>query len=183
MRIVGAVACLLGAWTAFAAAGAGPAPKREWKTHRGPFFSVRHPSGFKARAVKDGVFVASPDGAAEFYVYSPLWWGAERGSTPSDLPAEIAPDSKREKLVSEATEPARIARPKKEWQRGTNPTEVRRLEVRAKDGSYRRSYAEWRNVEQNTRVIFGFRCNQDPACERYRPDFAAFQDSLRQYAD
>ena len=53
----------------------------------------------------------------------------------------------------------------------------------AKDGSYSRSYEEIASADGTTRLVFGFRCTDAVAHERYVPVYTKFKESLEQYAD
>ena len=139
-----------------------------WHSYTGPWFKVSVPPGFRTEARElrmagdrkefDGVSCYSPDGAVEFYVYSPQWSG-----TPKWI-------SKRagEKQISVSTE-------------GAGAKKITYLTLKGPKGY--RSYADTRNSQLNTRVVFGFAYRNQAAYKKYRPMYMKFKQSLVQFAD
>jgi hypothetical protein len=136
----------------------------EWKTYKGPWFSVKYPPGFKvvtAKTQPDSARFRAPDGSVEFYVYSPMWNGE---------PGDIGLDPARETIKDDNSET-----------RGDK--QVHWWTIIAKDGSYCRSYVDTVDTVSNTRLIFGIKYTNEPALKKYQPDYAQFKKSLVQYAD
>lgn len=142
----------------------------EWEVFHGEFFEIHYPPSFKPRdgirrnpASKrpDSAFFESPDGAAEFYVYSPQWNGE---------PADIEADPSKEKETASKTT------------RKEN-TVVREADIRANDGSYERSFLDISNTGLNTRKVFGIRYRDANALKKHRPAYLKFRESLVQLAD
>jgi hypothetical protein len=142
----------------------------QWQTYKGAWFDIRYPPGFQPKPSLrspssatgyDSVFFLSPDRTAEFYVFSPQWGG---------IPTDIAVKPKTEVLdsQSERREKGRI---------------FREATVRARDGSYIRSYVIIEDTRYNTSYAFGYRYRDRKTYERYRPAYLKFKRSLRQYAD
>lgn len=141
-----------------------------WRTYKGAWFEIKYPSTFKVRpSLKsisfDGqfdsaVFTAS-DGSAQFYVFAPQWNG-----TPSDI--EL--DARTEEYVSQRAET-----------KGT--ITVRRVTIRAKDGSYTRAFEDTENSDLNIRRVFGFKYRDQTIYNRYRNQYLKFKRSLQQFAD
>ena len=140
-----------------------------WKVYKGAWFEVRYPSSFRVRAsqqgstpsVYDSAFFAAPDGSVEFYIFSPQWNGD---------PADIAINSRSETMVAQNTDKS-----------GTKV--IRRATIRAKDGSYTRSFEEVEDTGNNTRRVFGIKYVNEAAYNRYRQNYLTFKQSLRQFAD
>ena len=142
----------------------------DWKTFKGAWFEVNYPAGFKAAASLpsrtatrgcDSAFFRSPDGRVEFYVFSPQWNG-----DPRDI--EVKPDT--ETTVSTKLSKAGAKR-------------IREVDVRAKDGSYDRSFVDTENTEQNTRVVFGIRYADDKSLKTHHAAYRKFKESLQQFGD
>jgi hypothetical protein len=186
--LAGPVAMLLLASLAVA-----PAKGRgKWPIYQGAWFSIAYPPGFKARASLpsatsvgegecDSAFFRSADGEVEFYVYSPQWYGE---------PSDILVNSKTEKVISSRTE---IIEAAGGWAQSSNEMErtvskTTWQTIRAKDGSYTRSYV---NIIHGPSArgdligqrCFGFKYVSHAAYVRYRSDYARFKESLGQSAD
>lgn len=141
-----------------------------WRTYKGAWFEIKYPSTFKARpSLKsisfdgeyDSAVFTAPDGSAQFYVFAPQWNG-----TPSDI--EIDPS--KEDYVSQHNE-----------QKGT--IKVRRVTIKAKDGSYKRAFEDTENTDLNIRRVFGFKYRNQAAYNRYRNQYLTFKRSLQQFSD
>lgn len=140
---------------------------------KGAFFVISYPSDFKVRPSKlnspntpdykavDSAFFTSPDGAVEFYVFSPLWNG-----TPDD----IALSDSTEEALSQKTEEI-------------DGIIIRRATVRAKDFSYYRSIEDIENKKLNTRRVFGIKYRDQHAYDEYKPKYLEFKNSLEQFSD
>ena len=145
-------------------------PDQDWQSFKGAWFSVAYPSVFSVRpslksrtSVRgyDSVFFISPDRFVEFYVFSPQWNGE---------PSDIALNPKSEEIVSEKID-------KKDDET------VRWFTIGAKDKSYRRSYVDKENKQQNTRLVFGIKYRDQNAYNTYRRIYEKLVKSLRQYGD
>jgi len=144
--------------------------KSGWRTYKGAWFEIKYPANFKARAslksisfdgeYDSAVFTAA-DGSAEFYVFAPQWNGK---------PTDIEIDSRKEEYVSQRTE-----------QKGT--VSVRRVTIKAKDGSYTRAFEDSENTDLNIRRVFGFKYKNPAAYARYRNQYLTFKRSLQQFSD
>lgn len=140
-----------------------------WQTYKGAWFEVKYPSDFHVRPSLrsssgqsyDSVFVSSPDGSVEFYVFSPQWNGE---------PADIEINRRSEVQVSQTTE-KRAGRV------------VRRMTIRARDNSYTRSFEDTEDTTTNTRKVFGIKYRNQAAQRRYRQSYLTFKRSLTQFAD
>ncbi|BCM91639.1 hypothetical protein IAD21_03514 [Abditibacteriota bacterium] len=153
------------------------APKG-WKTYDGPWFSVFYPASWKATAGKtpagtgggksDAAMFTSPDGSAQFAIYSPMWNGD---------PTDLNIDPKREKLVS------RLVTKKKIKANGGNEMATRWQTFRALNGSYTRSIVDTENITLNARHVFGFRYKNAATYRKFLPQFQKFKASLEQYLD
>ncbi|HEX8707691.1 MAG TPA: hypothetical protein VF723_05470 [Pyrinomonadaceae bacterium] len=161
------IACLLGLLFLASAMAAG-AEGGKWLNYRGAWFDIKYPAGFKVRpsqpsttssAGYDGVFFRSPDATVEFYVFSPQWNGE---------PAGIRLKPASEAYVSQNEEEK-------------DGKKIRRATIRAKNGSYLRSYEDIEDA--STRRTFGIKYRDQAAYERYRQDYLTFKQSLTQYAD
>jgi len=135
----------------------------------GAWFEVDYPAGFEARPSlesdsaegPDSAFFASPDGTVEFYVFSPQWGGE---------PTDIALDPETETLAAE-----RVLR--------EGPITKRWYTIAAKDGAYQRSYLTVSDDRGPSSWTIGRRYASAADLRRYDPEYLAFRESLRQYAD
>ncbi len=143
------------------------ASQGDWLTYKGAYFEVKYPKGFRARASirsdenPDSAFFTAPDGSVEFYVYSPLWNGE-----PTDIE------------INEATE-SYVAQNMEE----KGGIKIRRVTIRAKDGSYTRSFEDTENTNTNNRTVFGIKYRNQKAYDQYRQRYLIFKKSIRQFAD
>lgn|SRR5574341_359917 len=139
-----------------------------WRTYRGAWFEIQYPANFRVRPSLssssaqgyDSVFLAAPDVTVEFYVFSPQWNG-----TPSDIEVKSS-----ELLVSQSLE-----------EKGGKT--IRRVAIRARDGSYLRAFEDTEDKTTNTRKVFGIRYRDEQSYNRYRQSYLRFKTSLRQFAD
>lgn len=127
-------------------------------TFKGEWFAVRYPASFKAVPSDNAASFLSPDGQAEFYVYSPQW----RGQSPWLF--------KRagEKAAGKSTQSGK-----------TNS--VTYLTFRAP--GYTRAYADYQSHDGTTRWGLGIKYKSQSAYNTYRPLYLKFKQSLKQYAD
>lgn len=140
-----------------------------WLTYKGAWFEIKYPSGFRVRPSQlsssasgyDSAFFTAPDASVEFYIFSPQWNGE---------PGDIAINSRSEVFVSQDTD-----------RRGNRA--VRRATIRARDGSYTRSFEDVEDTDSNTRRVFGVKYINSRAYDRYRQTYLTFKQSLRQFAD
>ncbi|MBD0371521.1 MAG: hypothetical protein ICV60_11835 [Pyrinomonadaceae bacterium] len=150
------------AWT-----NAADASQAKWLTFKGAYFDIKYPAGFRPRPSlrsdqnPDSAFFTAPDGSVEFYVYSPIWNGE---------PTDIEINEATEQYVSQDTQ--------------TNAgIKIRRVTIRAKDGSYQRSIEDTENTNTNNRTVFGIKYRNQTVYNKYRQTYLAFKKSLKQYAD
>lgn len=140
-----------------------------WQKYEGAWFEIRYPPGFRVRPSQastsasgyDSAFFLSSDGTVEFYVFAPQWNG-----TAHDI--EVNPAT--ETLVSQS-----VAR--------SGTKRIRRVTIKAQDGSYQRSYEDTEVVATNTRKIFGIKYVNADAYNRYQQAYVTFKASLVQFAD
>lgn len=141
-----------------------------WPEYRGAWFSIEYPPEFRPHPSLpstttthgyDSAFFRSPDGAVQFYVYSPQWGGE---ATDVDL------DPARETLVSEKTTDS-----------GATRTTWRTFA--AKNRKYTRSLVHTRKASSGTDLVFGIQYRDQSAYKTYRDAYLRFKGSLRQYAD
>ena len=139
---------------------------------RGRYFAVRHPANFKARAIDaaspreaDAATFTAADGTMAFYVFAPLWAG--------DAP-EIAFDAARETEISRKTESGKSSgvAGKYAW-----------VTIAAKDKSYTRLYQHFNADDGSIHWVIGIKYRSDDALQRYKPAYAKFKASFRQFAD
>lgn len=164
--------CVLAGGCRHQAAATRPSAGAEarWTVYKGAWFEIGCPGGFTARPSLrsstseggyDSAFFAAPDGSVEFYVFSPQWNGE---------PADIEMDPRRERLVSQSS-------------RTEGGVTVRRVTVRARDGSWTRSFVDTLDRDANTRTVFGIRYRTRSDYDRHRASYLRFKKSLVQYAD
>jgi len=142
----------------------------QWQVFKGAWFEIKYPAGFQPRPSQrsstseteyDSAFFTSNDGTAEFYVFSPMWNG-----TPADI--EINPQ--REVIFSQTVSRA--------WGRV-----IRRVTIKARDGSYMRSFEDTEDKTNNTRKVFGIKYRDQATYNRYRQMYLTFKASLTQFSD
>lgn len=148
--------------------------------YNGTWFDIEYPDNFTASPTTptniynglESVFTdeatfTSPDGAVEFFVYSPLRIGN---------PASYLETSETEELVSEKTD---------EGGSGYDKTIVRWVTVKAKDGSYFRSFVSIRGQVGFSEVhhVFGIKYKDNASYKQFRDAYASFKESLNQYSD
>jgi len=170
-------ASIVAPWAAPVLAAPRHAPKG-WKTFDSPNFSVFYPAGWKVRGVgikkfgappdADSVGFTSPDGRAQFALYSPLWNGD---------PGLLSGNPKRENPV------AYLNRTSRSNDGAHSQIETVWKTFRALDGTYTRSIVDVENKTLNTRRLFGFRYKDAATYHRFLPRFQRFKASLEQYSD
>lgn len=148
-------------------------------TYSGTWFDVQYPSTFTVRPGRaycipeagcDSAYFSSPDGAIEFYVFSPQWSG--------DPMLDLAVNSATERQVDEKTavdssDPV------------YGPRTTRWVTIAAKDGSYTRSYVDIVDENGGSRVrhAFGIRYKDQATYTKWRDVYLQFKASLVQYSD
>lgn len=153
---------------------------------RGSWFDIKYPQDFTAipaapTTVHDGktyvqtdeAYFTSPDGAVEFFVYSPLWAGD---------PKTYLTITPTEELVSEKTD--EVKEDERPGQFGDRI--VHWVTVKAKDGSYYRSSVSIREqVGSGSELhhVFGIKYQDSASYEKYKEQYVAFKESLHQYSD
>ena len=144
--------------------------KGSWRKYKGAWFEIRYPATFKARpslesisfdGQYDSAVFTAADGSAEFYVFAPQWNGK---------PTDIEIDPNKEDYVSQDAE-----------QKGT--ITVRRVTIKAKDGSYTRAFEDTENTDLNIRRVFGFKYRNQGIYDKYRNQYLTFKRSLQQFSD
>jgi hypothetical protein len=108
----------------------------------------------------DSAFFSAPDGSVEFYIFSPLWNGE---------PKEIEQKATEEIVAQTNEEKAGV--------------KVRRMTLKAKDGSYTRSFEDRENTKTNNRTTFGIKYKDQAAYDQYKPDYLNFKQSWKAWAD
>ena len=145
--------------------------KGDTVTHHGSWFDIKYPKEFIASPASgktDEARFVSADGAVEFFIFSPLWGGD---------PIDYLKVAANEKLVNEKVE-ENGAELKKQI--------IRWVTVKAKDGSYYRSFVSIKSqVDTGSDIhkVFGIKYKDNAAYEKYKADYLAFKKSLQQYAD
>jgi len=145
--------------------------KNDVVLYKGSWFDIKYPKGFTARptvSMTDEAYFLSPDGSVEFFVFSPLWAGD---------PSEYLNIPSTEELVSEKTDESGL---------DLNNKIVRWVTVKAKDGSYYRSFVSIKNqvgTGSDLHHVFGIKYQNNIAYEKYKDAYATFKNSLQQYAD
>ena len=145
-------------------------PINDFSTYQGAWFNIQYPSNFTVRpslqsrsnADYDSAFFASPDGKVKFYIFSPQW----NGDPSSDI--AIIPEIEQYEAQQHEIKQAET---------------IRRITIRAKNGSYTRSYVDIENHQTNTRVVFGITYQNQTSYDRYKSDYLKFKQSLIQYSD
>lgn len=169
------------AFMALYQAACGPGPTSEApRLYSGSYFDIRYPADFSPRPLApvqgggerkavetDEAYFSAPDGAAEFYVYSPLWSGE-----PQYL--QIRPDERTLRDEGEESGPPdNLQRNRFIITEAANGAAGRMiLSVRAQIGS-----------GSDTHHVFGFEYRDRAAYERHAEAFEAFKASLQQFAD
>lgn len=135
---------------------------------QGAWFEVWYPDGWAAvpslasesrSAGVDSVFLRSPDGEVEFYIFAPQWSGE---------PRDIALDPATEHLdSSEISESASKS--------------IRWYTISAMNGAYTRSYQDTKG--ESTRSVVGIKYRSDDAYRKHLSAYLQFKKSLRQFAD
>ena len=152
------------------------APKG-FRSFEGAWFSVFYPATWKTAPGKksptsvlgaDCAFFASPDGRAQFAVYSPQWNGN---------PTELNINPKLEKQISKL----QVRSTSKDG--AHSQIETRWQTFRALNGSYTRSVVDVENKTLGARRVFGFKYKDAASYKKYLPLFERFKASLEQYSD
>lgn len=148
----------------------GQSAKNSWQTYKGAWFEIKYPSTFKVRpslesisfdGQYDSAVFTAADRSVEFYVFAPQWNGK---------PTDIELDARTEELVSEHSETKKTIT-------------VRRVTIKAKDGSYTRAFEDTENTDLNIRRVFGFKYRNQAAYNKYRNQYLKFKSSLQQFSD
>jgi hypothetical protein len=139
----------------------------KWLSYKGAYFEIKYPAGFRVRPSQrsdenpDSAFFTAPDGSVEFYVFSPIWNGD---------PRDIEINEAIESYVSQDMQ-----------EKGG--IKIRRVTIRAKDGSYLRSVEDTENTNTNNRTVFGIKYRNQDAYNKYRQTYLTFKKSIKQFAD
>ncbi len=156
-------------------------PKNNFTLYRGTYFDIQYPKGFSAKPTTptsvynnitsvqtDEAYFTSPDGAVDFFVFSPLWGGD---------PTSYLNIKNTEELVNEKTT---------ESGSGYDKKIVRWVTVKAKNNLYYRSFVSIKNqvdTGSDTHRVFGIQYKDSTTYDKYRETYLTFKGSLRQYAD
>lgn len=158
-------------------------------TYVGWWFRVEYPTDFTARPTQpirsfsldgktnqelietDEAYFTSPDGAVEFYIYSPQWSGNPQYTTTS--PDELVMDERTEELREE------------ENPHQYGDTVIQLITIQAKDQSYTRLVESTREQIGKSELhhVFGIKYRDDTAYGAYQEAYQDFKASLRQSAD
>ena len=130
----------------------------------GAGFEVSYPNTFWAIGSQrspekngyESVFFASPDGAVEFYIFSPIYKGV-----PNDIDVNINEKISPIQLTSGKTVSARF------WT------------ITAKDNSYTRAYHESIDTKTGSNWIVGIKYKSQAAYNKYKNDYLAFKKSYK----
>ena len=151
--------------------------RSSYAVYQGAWFKIEYPRGWKATSLSrsktsvtgyDSARFTSPDGSAEFYVFSPQW-------------QEIMLDPRQEVLVAHRLGHASHGR--REGGNDMSAPVVNWYTVQAKDNSYQRSWVDTEDKELNTRLVFGIRYRNKQVYKKCQAQYAHFCKSLVQYAD
>ena len=143
-------------------------PRLHAAEFKGAWFAVWYPDGWAAvpslaseshPGGVDSVFLRSPDGTVEFYVFSPLWSGE---------PRDISLDPATERLDS-----SKISE--------SGGKRIKWYTISARSGAYTRSYQDTKRG--STRTVVGVKYHSKDAYEKHRSAYLQFKKSLRQLAD
>jgi hypothetical protein len=181
MSVKNVMASSLAAMTMLAAAdamaqSAKPEAKKsapaKWADYKGKSFKVEFPPGWKVQTLEakkpresDAATFTSPDGAMQFYIFSPQWDGT---------PPAIALDAAKEAETARKTEPGVSSGVKGHYTWQT---------IAAKDKSYTRTYQSFKAIDEPIHWVIGMKYSNDEALAKYRADYARFKQSLQQFAD
>jgi lipocalin len=152
-----------------------------YQKYKGAWFDIEYPAGWKERPASrsttsvdgsDNAWFTSPDGSAQFYVFSPQWNGD---------PKEIALNAKREILVSHGVE--RASRGKMTGGGYLANNVAKWYTVRAKDHSYERSWIDLEDKGLNVRHVFGVKYRNAQTYRKYSAQYEHFRRSLEQFSD
>ena len=147
----------------------------------GAWFAIEYPRGWAVTPLArsktsttgyDSARFTSPDGSAEFYVFSPQWNGS---------PQEIQLDPRHELPVAHRS--GHTSRDKLSDGSDMSQVVVNWYTVRAKDNSYQRSWADTEDKGLNTRRVFGIKYRNAAVYKKYQAEYVHFCKSLVQYAD
>lgn len=144
-----------------------------FEIYYGNWFSIEYPATFTANPTEpvatfdnysfvetDEANFLSPDGAIEFFVYSPQWGGE---------PDSYLTTFENEELIDE--------------KETVTPSAVTQRWITFKDvsGLYTRSVVSIKS--ESTHLVFGIKYKNAQVYEMYKESYIRFKKSLRQYAD
>lgn len=154
------------------------------KRYSGSWFDISYPTNFTTSPSAplntdnsndllhyietDEATFTSPDKSVEFFVFSPLWSGD---------PIDYLSIKPTEEVVNEKTATKG---------EGYGKSITRWVTIRAKDGTYYRSFVSIKNqanTESPLHHVFGIKYKNNEAYEKYKDDYNAFKKSLIQYGD
>lgn len=145
--------------------------KGAWRTYQGAWFDVDFPAGFSvvnmepSASMQGGPYYESarfmsPDGAVEFYVFSPQWRGQSDWAKvwADEKPGEVKHQRSGSRLIT--------------WGSATGP-----------GGKYQRAWVQTEDEATNTNHVFGIKYTSQAAYNRHKAQYLRFKGSLVQYAD
>ena len=159
--------------------------------YMGAWFTITFPAEFTVRPVgrvvtdgkTDEAAFVSPDGSAEFYVYSPLW-GGNPSSYLEALPTEKKISDESTSTVTSFTNTYGTISTKKV---------TRWVTFEARNKLYKRSFVSIKNdvfdkpnqygQDATFHFVFGFKYKDQATYTAYLPAYLAFKKSLIQYSD
>ena len=157
-----------------------PVNSRAGYVFHGAWFNIVYPAGFHVKSGplgassatgSDSTYFTSPDGAVQFFVFSPQWSG--------DCPYARV-NTPRETLVSTRQQ---VTPSKFKGATSAEALHVTWTTVRSLSGGYMRSWEDYQDGSTKTRHVFGIRYNNAQALMRYKAQYTAFKKSLEQFAD
>ena len=140
-----------------------------YKKYKGAWFDIEYPSTFKVgNSLKsatnvdgfDSATFTSPDGKVQFYVFSPQWSGEAIDILLKPSEIQLESSSKIQ-----------------------NGLQIKRWTVKARNGSYFRSYEATSETESNINKVFGIKYGSKEDLDMYKESYLHFKNSLQQYAD
>ncbi len=153
--------------------------------YRGNYFDIAYPRGFSAKPLTpvstndgfavatDEAYFASQDGTVEFFVYSPLWGGRPKNYLKVAPTEELVSQKSKEQIKSDKYRDKVI---------------TTRTTVKAKDGSYTRSFVHIKTQKSdasggNLSRVFGIKYKNQNVYDKYLAAYNAFKKSLEQHSD
>ena|GEM_PF-1794677 len=141
-------------------------------TYKGAYFEITFPADFNVRPLDatpsmktSAALFSSPDGAMEFYIFSPQWGGDAPGIS-------IHPETEIE--ISRKSEKGRSS--------GVEGTYTWTT-ITAKDKSYTRMYQDFLSTDASIHWVIGMKYKSDATLQQFKGQYANFKASLKQFSD